>query len=415
MTYAFPQYFESKSRFMTYALVYRVLINAGNKVIDNINECDAVLCSLCDVTEYKYLVRLRKLTDKPIIVGGAFAFNYWSAILYSNAVWIGEAFDFADCKTLGDVYDSAHCYTGASTKSLVASQRVDWGVIPVCQIAPGKCYYLGGVGCKNKCRFCFTSWTHQHAINSQQRILAARRVAKDQKMHLMVVSNEYDAGDVGGTTRDMLLTDYISEPVRGASFVRCGIEFATDDSRKRNGKAITDAQIVAALRKSNDDNVSLRFFHIAGYDDIKDWERYIGGIAGTLKQYPNNRLVHLMFNNLQYQNYTPLYAERRDIDPSKYIDISVTKAWYDTLRQASRHVLVGAPSPFQHVACRMGVELSTSREQLDYWLSMAVNPSGKLTIDDAYQALFNTGVLDTERRAVNVNTGEIRTLAEKEA
>lgn len=414
MRYAFPQYYESKSRFMTYALVYRALVNAGHTVVADAGDCDAVLCSLCDVTEYGYLQRLRASTDKPIIVGGAFAFNYWSAILCCNAVWIGEVFDFAACASLTDVYESVHCYTGDANKLLAASQRIDWSVAPVCQIAPGKCYYLGGVGCKNKCRFCFTSWTHQHEVNSQARIISARRVAKEQKMHLMVVSNEYDAGDIGGTTRDMLLTDYIAEPVRGASFVRCGIEFATEESRRRNGKAIMDAQIVAALRKANDDNVSLRFFHISGYDRIEDWDRYIGWIAATLRSAPNNRLVHLMFNNLQYQNYTPLYAERRSIDPSRYIDINTTRAWYDTLRQSSRHVLVGAPSPFQHVACRMGVELSSSRDQLDYWLSMSKDPARKLSVDAAYRALFDTDVFNTARRAMNTNTGEIRTVDGRE-
>lgn len=404
MRWAIPQYFKSSSRFLTYTVVARALRAAGHELTDDVTDCDVVGFSACDVMDYLDLVKLRAETRKPILVGGSYAFNYKSAILYSDMVWVGEVYEMAECADIDALRAHPSCYVPGKP-NVRASTRIDWGDVPIAQIAPKKCYYWGGVGCKNKCRFCFTSWTHAHQVNSKARIDAAKRVAAKEKKHLMIVSNEYEGGD-GGRTMDMMLTDYVRVPV-SASMIRCGIEFATEASRREMGKRITDDDIYKAIQKMNVDGVAMRWFHIAGYDPLADWERYIEMLCGMLSRHPNKRIVHLMFNNLQYQNYTPLYTRRRDIDPARYIDVTVTRRWYDQLRQYSRHVLVGAPSPFQHVACRMGVELSTERAQVDYWLSKLKNAKGKLTVDEAYRALFSTGVLDTPMLRLNMRTGEI--------
>lgn len=376
----------------------------GHVIADSPEGCDAALYSMCDVTEYPGLVKLRASTSLPIIVGGAYAFNWWSAILYADAVWVGEVFDMADCKTLDDLMTSPHVYRAGGPLP-VSSTRIDWGQVPVCQIAPKKATYWGGAGCKNKCRFCFTSWTHIHQVNSPERIARARDMAKKQKLHLMIASNEYEQGN-GGTSFDMLLVDYIRRPVK-AQLIRCGVEFATEATRRRMGKAIARDQLYAAIQKMSRDNCNLKLFHISGYDTRQDWEDYIDDLCAMLDAAPNSRLLQLDFNNLQYQNYTPLYRERMDIDPDRYIDHTVTSGWYDRLRQHSLHVLVGPPSPFQHVACRTGVELAREREQLDWWLDKLKNPKGKLSVDQAYKALFDTGVLDTPHYRFDMRTGAI--------
>ena len=406
MIYGFPQYFESKSRFLTYTVVASALKKAGHTVTDDVDNCDAVLFSMCDVMDYTDLVKMRGRTDKPLIVGGSYAFNFRSAILYCDMVWIGEIYEFADCKSLAEISDSASCYLGDNSKKLIASLRIDWDKVPVCQIAPKKCYYWGGVGCKNKCRFCFTSWTHKHNINDKNRIAQAKEEAKNRKLFLNICSNEYEDAD-GGKTMDMMLKDYIKTPVSGASMVRLGIEFATEETRLKNGKHITDDMLYASIQKMNIDNVTLRFFHIAGYDSLEDWNNYIDILCKMVDRHPNKRLLHLMFNNLQYQNYTPLYDERKNINPENYIDVTNTKAWFDKMRQHSRHVLIGAPSPFQHVACRMGIEGATEKGQIDFWLSKIKSAKRKMTKDEAYKALFDTGVLETEKLRFDFKTGAI--------
>lgn len=408
MIYAFPQYFNSGSRFLTYNVVAKALIAEGHKITEHINDADAVLYSCCDVMDLKGLRKLRKETSKPIIAGGAYAFNYWSLKLYCDLVWIGEIYEMAELKALEDINDSPHCYNGTE-KDLYAAQLIKWDRVPITQIKKTSAYYWGGVGCSHKCSFCFTSWTHKHETNNKVYIEKARRICQAKKINLMVVSNEYDY-DSKTKTKDMLLTNYLKIPTTG-NFVRCGIEFADEQTRQAKAKTITDKEIFMAIQKAKAENLSLRFFHITGYEPLSSWERYIDRFGNYLNIVKNNRLIHLMFNNLQYQNYTPLYKERKSINPDNYIDHTDTKRWYDLLRQRSSHILLGAPSPFQHVACRMGLELSTSIEQAEFWFDM-FNKKNKMTKRQSYDALFASGVLDTPRRKLNINTGQITIVKE---
>lgn len=407
MRYAMPQYFESKARFLSYTVVHHALVGAGHEVVEDIDaSVDAVLFSMCDVTEYPKLRKMYKRANGiPLIVGGAYAFNFWSAALYSDGVWVGEVYEMAECRTIDELLSSPHCYTGGD-RLPTAAQRIDWDRVPIAQISPTKCYYWGGAGCKNRCRFCFTSWTHRHSVNDPARIRKAQEIAKAKKLHIMVASNEYE-NDPGAKTFDMMLVDYVRTPVK-ASSVRMGVEFATEDVRARCGKAMSDNDIFHALQKAQGERVSLKLFHITGYEPLDDWERYIDKLGLMAEQAGYNKLLWLGFNNLQYQNYTPMYAARKSIDPERYIDIRKTREWYDRLRQHMPSVLVGAPSTFQHVACRMGVELARDRAQVDYWLSMMAEPNRKLSKDGAYSALIDSGVLDTPPLMLNPNTGEIK-------
>jgi len=408
--YAFPQ-LDSKTRFQTYNIVARTLLTNGHSVTPDIeDDSDAVLFSACDALDMVQLRQLMKKTDKPIILGGSYAFNFWSASTFADIVWIGEVFEFAELKTLADIADHRSAYTG-TPKQLFASQRIDWERVPITQISKNKCYYWGGVGCKNKCRFCFTSWTHKHQVNSNARISSAIATARKRGIHLMISANEY-TDDIDVKTKDMLLRDYIKKPVKGA-LVRLGVEFATERVREKIGKPITRNELFAAIQKMNVDNVALKLFHIAGYESRDDWEQYILDLCEMVTRSPNKRLLHLEFNNLQYQNYTPLYRERHSIDPDKYIDISTTKRWFDILRQHSSHVLVGAPSPFKHVASRMVIELGTTREIVNSGLTMLAR-EGKHTNEEYYKLLIDSGVLNTPAYALNFQTGEIKRRAESD-
>ena len=404
MRYAFPQ-LASKSMFQTYNIVRRALTAAGHEVtVDITPDSDAVLYSACDVLDMVGLRRLRRETSKPIIVGGSYAYNYWSAHIYADIVWIGEVFDFARLQSPQDIADSPHAYTGTA-KKLYASQSIDWGSIPITQISPNKCYYWAGTGCKNKCKFCFTSWTRKHQTAGRPRVLSAARAAKERGIHLMITANEYNY-NAESKTKDMLLVDYIKTPVTG-NMVRCGIEFAREDTRWRMGKPITREEIYKAIQKINIDYVPLKLFHITGYEPVSDWDNYISDMCWMLERHPNQRILQLEFNNLQYQNYTPLYRERKQINPDNYITIDTVRGWYNQLRRYSSKVFIGAPSPFVHVAARMGIELSRTKEQCELWLYY-LNHRDKTDVENAYRELFSSGVLDTPYHRVNLNTGEIR-------
>jgi hypothetical protein len=398
LKYAFPQ-LANESMFISRRVVERELRRAGHTVTVEIEpDCDAVLFSACDVTDMMDLIKLRKQTGKLIILGGQYAYNYWSAGLYADIVWLGHVFDFAELRTIDDIVAHQSAYTGDDSH-LVSSQRVDYGKIALMQTAPEKSSYLGGVGCQNRCAFCFTAWVNKHTENSQGKINAAIVAAKSKKLHLMVVSNSYtDNPEL--KTKDMLIRDYLKTSVSG-NVVRLGIEFATEETRRKMHKPITRDEIFATIQKAKIENLSLRLFHISGYDNLNDWEQYVDDLCQMVERVKFNRLLHLKFTNLQYQNYTPLYAERRNIDPSKYIDSKVTRRWFDKLRTHTKSVLVGPPSPFPHVAARMGVELARDKDTFDFWLRQLRNP--KMTNGQAHEELIKSGVFDTQRRIMKID------------
>jgi hypothetical protein len=114
------------------------------------------------------------------------------------------------------------------------------------------------------------------------------------------------------------------------------------------------------------------------------------------------------FESLEYQNYTPLYSERKSINPDNYLTREKMNEWQDIMYRSTKSVLFQAASSFQHACCRMGIEESRTKDQIDFWSSMIVNPNKKLTPDAAYKALFDTGILDTPALQLNPNTGVIR-------
>lgn len=405
MIYAFPQ-LAQKSKFLTQGVVEYALKRAGHTVkIDIASDTDFVLYSLADVTDIRGLRKLRQQTDKQIIVGGHYAINFWSAILYADYVWLGEVFDFSDITTLNDVLASPYIYTAGKHTPLRVSSRIDWQDLPIVQIKKTSASYLGGVGCKNNCKFCHTTWTHAHKTNTDTNIKQAIELAKRKKLHLTSVSNEYER-DFDLRVKDMLGVDYIKVPVTTGGVVRIGIEFATETTRKYMGKPLTRDDIFKVLQKAAIEGVSLRLFHIGGYNKKSEWETYIKEMAWMLDQIDYRQLLHVQFTNLQYQNYTPLYDERKSIDYTKYLTRNDTKRWYDILRSVTKSVLVGPPSPFGHVAWRMGVELSRTKQQIDFWMSK-YGKRNKYNPADMQNALFDSGVIDTHRYVFKRKTGTI--------
>ena len=100
----FPQAENVDTLHYTYQVVATAFRRRGHEIeTADPAGCDAALFSICDVTEMARLKRFKKSLDIPVIVGGSYAFNYWSAILYSDAVWLGEVYDMADCKTVADI------------------------------------------------------------------------------------------------------------------------------------------------------------------------------------------------------------------------------------------------------------------------------------------------------------------------
>lgn len=415
MKYAFPQFFAGNARFLTFSVVADALRKAGHEVTADCENCDIIAVSLCSVRDMptlRRIIRENKNRKVPVLVGGTHALCYWSVGLYADLVWLGDVYDMADCRDVQELAQSPYCYNRDPKKQLFVSFRIDWDKVPVCQIGKTQAYYWGGVGCKNKCRFCHTSWTHRHLVNSEDRIEKARLLAEKKKLYLMVCSNEYDKNNKLDT-RDMLLRDYIRTPVH-ANHLRLGIEFASEAVRAYMGKPITKDDIFRALQKIHNERVNIvKLFHITGYEPLEDWDKYIAEIGDMAGVIGIRKMIMLMFNNLNYQNYTPLYRERKKINWEYYSDIKKAREWNDAIALRSHGLFVRPATRFAGVACDFGISEATTIEQLRFWEKMGSQTSLKKYTPAEYQrALFDSGVMENKERRIDFDSGEIKIIDE---
>lgn len=101
------------------------------------------------------------------------------------------------------------------------------------------------------------------------------------------------------------------------------------------------------------------------------------------------------FDYSRYENW---------IDPAEAIPYERNAKKHDERQIAN----IAASIKKIRMEARVGVELSRTREQVDFWLDKAKNPKGKLTVDQAHRALMDSGVLDTPHLRFDFKTGAIK-------
>lgn len=236
----------------TFGLLRTIITHHGHELVDTPADADMVLVSLCDVTCLYELEKIRRQHPKAkIVVGGHFGYYFKACAIFADYVCVGQGFDFFACQTEEEIR-ALPCvyYPGKDTKAtpIVANQHIDWPLCPVIQTSTKAFFYMAGVGCKNKCRFCFTSWTHKHETNEVWRIQKAARAIGTRGI-LTLVSNEYGSDFRTGKirVRDAMLRDFIKETEKNVRLVRMGLEFATEANRKKYGKPFTDEELFYAI------------------------------------------------------------------------------------------------------------------------------------------------------------------------
>ena len=362
----------------------------------------------------KKMRKVKVAAIQPIITGGNYTYNYWSAILYSDAVWIGHIFEFAVLNSIEDIFESKYYYTGNTGKDLHTSRYIDWSMVPVCKLSKKNAYYWGGVGYKNKCRFCMTTWTSQYNQNSDENIFNAKSFIESKRLRASIVNNLYNREFVSAS-QSMILEDYLKtiKMDRITRKIRLGVEFANEETRKKQNKPITNRQIGQAFYKAGRDNDNLKFYFISGYEPIQEWKDFFYEIGSIVEVSGHRTHIDYKFTSLTYEPYTPLYDEVKDINPDYYF-VSDT---YDELRNILWETSLNRPrvyigQSFNNVACDMGIQLSSTKEQLDFWLR-ARSKVYKSSRKSFYDALFDSGVLNLPRHEIDTS-GKIIKKAAKE-
>jgi hypothetical protein len=287
-------------------IVLRTLIKFyGHQEVDPI-DADILLLSVCDVTQICFVERIRlQYPDKKICVGGHAAVYYKLFSLFSDYINIGQGFDFFKCKSEDEIKELPGVYHKDKFELLIPSTFIDWAIVPCSNVTTGAWYYWGAIGCKNKCKYCLTSWTNPHQQNDPLRIESVRRKIKN----VTIVTNDSDS--VGKRmTQSIMLRDFLIADLKKYAVYRIGVEFATEENRRKYGKFFTNDDFYFTIKKAIRYGVRLKLFFISGIDTYKNWESLFDGIAQV---YIKGRF-DLKFTNICYEMFTPIKKERYNIN-----------------------------------------------------------------------------------------------------
>ena len=284
---------------------------------EHIKEDTIILVSICTLDSIPYLRTVRaKYPNNTIITGGQFAFNFPVLLIYSDICIVGEGFEALKCQSLKEI-KALKCATWKGKLDIVIpSDFIDWKLVPACQTKMGIYYYWKGVGCRNKCGFCFTSWVKNRQVNDDRRVKAAAAEVKKKGSGLILISNEYDE-DVEVKVKDMMLKQYLNVklPAGNPKLIRLGIEFATESIRKKYGKPFTNEQFYQALDKAGQEMKDLNLFFITGLEPLFCITELLTGY----KRYGTKPKIFVKLTNLTYQQYIPIHKERFNIRIENYV------------------------------------------------------------------------------------------------
>jgi len=288
-------------------------------------DADILCLSVCDITEVEWVKKIREKFPRKIIATGGHACVYYRIFkLYSDFVNIGHGFDFFSCQTIEEIRTLPCVVSDFSSPPYKASEKVEWRVFPIANVTKRQKYYIGAFGCKNKCQFCLTSWTHKHQINPY-----ARQATQKYK-NITLVSNDSHNTD-NRMTQSIMVRDFISpqKTLKKYAVYRLGIEFATEHDRKKYGKPFTDDDFVTIFLKAQQYGVRLKLFCISGINTIDEWHHLFANIPYI---YTKGK-YEIKFTNLTFEMFTPLKKGRFEIDPAHYFDSTQVKQFVSYYKQ----------------------------------------------------------------------------------
>jgi hypothetical protein len=259
---------------------------------------------------------------------------------------------------------------------------------PMVRTSKKRVYYWAGVGCRNKCRFCLTSWTNRAQTNSEKNINAVERKSP---YSVKFICNETQHDPKKSTVQDMLMIDVAKGVKLNSKLIRVGVEFATEETRKRYGKSITTKQIKAGIIQANRQGKDLQIFYITGINTYEEWMEHINKIYCYMQKDLRPK-IYLKFTNLGYQQGTPLFKERYDINIDNYFGGEFTKTIYDKVRMTNQCVRTFMLKYPAHALWRTGASLAITENQYEVYKKL----KNSKDLDLMYRTLYESNVIHTD-------------------
>jgi hypothetical protein len=319
MKYYLEEVTDKGNVFYTYQILKALIAVNGHTLEERPEDADVLLISLVAIWDVSRIKKMRsRYPMAKIVAGGAMSFMIEPLTIWADAVNVGQGFEFFKLKTWDQILSAPFVYVRGKD-AVYPSNYIDWQSVPLVQCAARKWYYWAGVGCKNKCSFCLTSWTNKEQRNQLERVQQAWLTLKkhDKKANLILVANETQSFDLKNKVRDYMVKDYI-KPIRVPSgLVRLGIEFPSEETRRKMGKPMSEADIVTAFDLAAMRRNDLHCFYIAGLNSKDEWrEHFENVLLPTSEKQPK---IMIKITNLVIEPHTPLYRIRKKIDYTRLL------------------------------------------------------------------------------------------------
>lgn len=286
----------------TYELLKTIAKYYKHEIVQN--NPDIIAISLTSHYEIEELRKLRKKTNKPIVVGGHCSNAPLSLLRYASYVNLGAGFDFfKNCKKISDIEKQDFIISKNKLEG-VFSQYINWDILPIVQISKNSYSYLESVGCKHKCKFCLTSWINKHQVTEKQNIL--KRVSeKFKNKQLYFIGNNYESISCNLNVSDVTIKGYNEKYTNyeNIKLIRAGLESPLEKTRKELSKNIKDIDIKKFFHITSINKKRANIFFIAGLNSQEEWESFIDILPSDINSSPS---IGIVINYFDPSMGTPL-------------------------------------------------------------------------------------------------------------
>lgn len=312
----------------THELLKHLAYKNGHEVVDSPEKADVSGISLTSFYEIDDLRKFRNKNKTGLIIVGGHACNNPSALLrYADFVCLGQSFQFfSECRIVSDIYDKPYIVHKNKLNG-EWSDFIDWDLIPCIQIGKNSYSYLYSMGCRNKCKFCLTSWVNKYQVNPYK---ARIKKLKDKigPKQFYLVTNDFDSGvSVDRSVSDVRIKEYLSNPgkFKGINLLRIGVESPEEKTRKWLSKPIKADHLRDFFKLTKKRKQRVNMFMIAGLDSQESWE----GFAELFEQsYEASPKIGVIINYFDPAKLTPF--QNYDIRKIQPINIPRIKRIWKT-------------------------------------------------------------------------------------
>lgn len=289
------------------------------EIVENPDNSDCILVSVCDISEIGLLRRARAIFPEKIIISGGFISRFPILTVYSDFVCVGEAYNFlrklANVKNVRDI--EAFPEIATKQKLAIPDDFIDISLTPILQCSPRAYYYYTGKFCPMRCKYCLYGALYNRKSENKfdREILiekALMKIPQSAKLFPMLGSYEITKLKPSLVKRLGILDIRISNFLKRAQWrlvgskIRTGVEFFSEKHRQEWAKPISNEDIKLFFHICRLKKINTMVYFVIGLEEEEDIMNFIDVVI------PYDRVCYpkILFG-LTYIDFQPFTAWAR--------------------------------------------------------------------------------------------------------